>query len=184
MRTLIVAALLVLATGSAASAQDRPRLFGRRVVDSPSRNTLSLPPPQYPRLAAFAQPAGPFGRQGYVLPGVENGRPLARAVPLAVQSALFVLSFLDPVPLYAVGNGLPPAIRLAHVMLNGTPTPGQPGQTLLFIANPWAAEVRARVSRRRAGMTPGGGGAVIYGEPVYAGEPVYHYPPVVVGCCP
>jgi hypothetical protein len=179
MRNLILAGLVAVAVAPEASAQGRPRLLGRRVVDSPSQNTLYLPPPAYPRLAAFAQPAGPFNRPGYVLPGVSNGRPLAQVLPLAVQSALFVISFIDVTPLYAVGNALPPAIRLAHVLLNGTPTPGQPGQTLLFIANPWAAEVRARVTQRRAGQTPGGG-EVIYGEPVYVGEPVYAYPPGVV----
>lgn len=176
MRTLILAGLVALAAAPDAAAQGR--FGGRRVLDSPSHNTLYLPPPAYPRLAAFAQPAGPFGRPGYVLPGVEAGRPLARVLPLAVQSALFVMSFIDPVPVYAVGNALPPAIRLAHVLLNGSPTPGQPGQTLLFVANPWAAEVRARVSQRRAGLAPDGG--VVYGEPVVVGEPVYTYPPGVV----
>ena len=147
MRTLILAALAVLAGASAASAQERRRPFARRPVDSPSVNTLYLPPPAFPRLAAFAQPYGPFDRPGYVLPGVSNGRPLARVIPLTVQSVLFVISFVDPTPLYVVGNALPPAIRLAHVALNGSPTPGQPGQTLLFLANPYLAEVRARRSQ-------------------------------------
>jgi hypothetical protein len=148
MRTLILATLAALAAGSEASAQSRSRLFGpRRVVDSPAQNTLYLPPPAFPRLAAFAQPYGPFGRPGYVLPGVYNERPLARVLPLATQSVLFVISFVDPTPLYVVGNAVPPGIRLAHVLLNGSPTPGQPGQTLLFIANPWVAEARARRSQ-------------------------------------
>lgn len=177
MRTLILATLATLAAGSGAMAQDRPRLFAhRRIVDSPSENTRYLPAPRFPRVAAFAQPHGPFGRAGYVLPGVYNQRPLARVLPLATQTALYVLSFLDSTPLYLVGNVVPPAIRLVHVMLNGTPTPGQPGQTLLFIANPWVAEVRARRSQGQPILGGVSQGFVSPANP-YAGGVVYYPAP-------
>jgi hypothetical protein len=143
MGRTVLAGLFVLLLADPAAAQFR------RPLASPSEATRYLPPPRYPRLAAFAQPAGVV-RPGYVLPGVHNQRPLARVLPWVVQGALLVMSFVDFTPLTAVGNAGPPAIRAAHVLLNGTPTPGQPLQTALFIANPWAAEVRARMSWRGA----------------------------------
>jgi hypothetical protein len=145
MRHTVLAGFALLLTADTATAQ------GRRILTSPSRATTYLPPPPFPRLAALAQPAVPLvGRPGYVLPGVHNGRPLARALPFVIQGTASVFSFFDGTALMPIGNGVPPAIRALHVLLNGTPTPGQPLQTLLFIAQPTAAEVRARWSQRRA----------------------------------
>lgn len=146
MRRAVFAGLLLLLAADPAAAQFR------RPLTSPAQATRYLPPPRYPRLAAFAQPAVPaLNWPGYVLPGVYNNRPLARILPVTVQGALAVMSFIDTPALLAVGNAGPPAIRLAHVLLNGTPTPGEPLQTMLFIASPVAADVRARWSWRRAG---------------------------------
>ena len=145
MRTLILATLAALAAGQEVHAQHRA--WGRRPVASPYAESTVLPPPRYPRLAAFALPAMPRTTGGYHLPGYYNGRPLARVLPVAVEVTWAVLSFLDPVGLNATGTAAPIAIRALHVLLNGSPTPGYPGQTLLFIGNSYAAEARARLTQ-------------------------------------
>ncbi len=145
MRNLILATLAALAVGSEASAQHRT--WGRRPVPSPYAESTVLPPPRFPRLAAFALPAMPRTAGGYHLPGYYNARPLARVLPRAVEVTWLVLTFLDPVGLNATGTAAPIAIRALHVLLNGSPTPGYPGQTLLFIGNVYASEARARLTQ-------------------------------------
>jgi len=145
MRRAILVGLFLIVTAAPAAAQFRGPLA------SPSQATRYLPQPRFPRLAAFAQPAAPlFNRPGYVLPGVNSGRPLARVLPKVIQGAMGVMTYFNVPALTAVGSAVPPTIRLAHVLLNGSPTPGQPLQTLLFVASPTAAEVRARMSQRVA----------------------------------
>ena len=145
MRTLILATLAALAAAPAAHAQHRA--WGRRPVASPYAESAVLPPPRFPRLAAFALPAMPRTTGGYHLPGYYNGRPLARVLPLALEVTWAALTFLDPVGLNATGTAAPIAVRALHVLLNGSPTRGYPGQTLLFIGNVYAAEVRARLTQ-------------------------------------
>ncbi len=168
MRTLILATLTTLVVGQDAAAQHRA--WGRRPVASPYAESAIAPPPRFPRLAAFALPAMPRTTGGYHLPGYYNGRPLARVLPMAVEITWAVLSFLDPVGLNATGTAAPIAIRALHVLLNGSPTPGYPGQTLLFIGNSFAAEARARLTQ----------GVGLRG-PAY---PLGGVPPVIVPAAP
>src|SRR4051812_47112980 len=118
MRNLILATLAALAVGSEATAQHRQ--WGRRPVPSPYAESTVLPPPRFPRLAAFALPATPWTQGGYHLPGYYNGRPLARVLPLAVEAAFAAMSFIDPAGVYTTGIVAPIAIRAAHVLLNGS----------------------------------------------------------------
>ena len=138
MRTTLLAAMVVLAVAAPADAQ----IFGRRANSDP------LPEARFPRLAAFARPVGPI-RDGYRLPAADRS-VVAAGAPQALSATVFVMAFMPP-PLDVIGFVTPRAIRLTHVVLNGSPTPGRPIQTVLWVASPLAADIRTRF-RERGGL--------------------------------
>ena len=154
--------LILLATGTAFAGPFERRLapapssarFPRlaAVFRAPNSATTGytpqgpLPPQQHPRLAALAMPGG-FWTPGFYSPPVNPGGPV-RAIPRVVMGTLDVIGYF-PTPLYFIGSGATVAIRLTNVTLNGSPTPGRPLDTLLFIASPWSARIRDSLRDRR-----------------------------------
>lgn len=149
IRTSALAGLLVLL--ATADAQAGP--FGWRLrAAQPVGPDCCQPAPRFPRLAAIAQPPG-FMLPGYFWPN-SSDRPLLRGFPYALAVVFNVMTFLSP-SYDVIGLGVPPAIRAAHVLLNGSPTPGRPFVTAGWIASPAAVQGVMWVRMRRTGIVPG-----------------------------
>lgn len=86
---------------------------------------------RHPRLAAMAMP---YKRGLYYAPPVSQ-RPIIKQIPRATNLAMTALSFASP-----VGTGIPPAIRLLHVVKNGPPSPVR-WKNILWIASPSLAKI-------------------------------------------
>lgn len=109
----------------------------------------SQPDVPYPILAAFALATRPSWAPG-APPPLGSGQPLYAGLPRIVSWTLTVFTYLG-VPYSPIGIAVPRAIRTAHVLLNGTPYPGRPVQTVYWIAFPLAAQFTDRV-RERGGL--------------------------------
>jgi hypothetical protein len=136
----------VLLTAAAADAGDRPGWRARRAEAAPC---CAVPQARFPRLAAIAQPPS-FMLPGYTFPRLGN-RP---AISYGLSIAFAVMAFFDP-PFTAIGFGVMPTVRAAHVLLNGSPTPGRPLVTAGWVANPYVIEALMWLRMRRTGEVPG-----------------------------
>lgn len=120
----------------------------------------ACPPVEEPR---FARLMAPRPIPPYITnPGPFTDRPVLR---LVVRAGFAGMVLAQSEAISWVGFGVPRAIRAGRVLLLGSPTPGRPGATALWVASPtllWAYE---KVRERRNG-TGGGAG---YGMPVYGG---------------
>jgi len=103
----------------------------------------------FPILAAFALASGPSWAPG-APPPLGSGQPLYAGLPRAVSWTLTVFTYLG-VPYSPIGIAVPRAIRTAHVLLNGSPYPDRPVQTVYWIAFTLAAQFTDRV-RERGGL--------------------------------
>lgn len=155
-RGMLAGVLLLVAAGSANAGP-----LGRRSdCDECPRE------PRFPRLAGLT------GTPSYVTnPGPLADRPILRN---AVRAGLFAL-YLGNDTMDWVAFGVPRAIRAGRVILYGSPTPGRPAATALYIASPALLRAFEFVRARR-----NGGGEGQYGAPVYEGgyysAPVYGAP--------
>ncbi|OWK43006.1 hypothetical protein FRUB_02605 [Fimbriiglobus ruber] len=141
--------------------------------------TQSVP---YPILAAFALSLGPDTAPG-APPPLWQGRPFAAGIPRLVELTFTVFAYMS-MPYTAIGMAAPVAIRSAHALLNGSPYPGQPRRTLLWIASPFAVRVVDKIRERRGIAGPydttgttyyDAPGTVYYGAPAITPAPVYYY---------
>ena len=158
MRRAVLAGVLLLVVGGTANAGP----LGRRSdCDECPRE------PRFPRLAGLT------GTPSYVTnPGPFADRPILRN---AVRFGLFAL-YLGNDAMDWTAFGVPRAIRAGRVVLYGSPTPGRPGATALYIASPALLRAFEFVRARRNGT--GGNDGVYYGAPVYEGTGYYHDGPV------
>lgn len=118
-----------------------------------------LPPQRFPRLAAMAMPGGILS-PGYYAPPLSDSE-FVRPIPRLVLAFFNVVSYL-PLSIEPVGLAVSPTIRATHVLMNGSPSPGRPLDTALWVAIPWTARLRANFRDWRAsrGLPPIVGPAV------------------------
>jgi len=147
IRTAALAGLVVLLTATAADAGERHGWRARRAEAAPP--CCAIPQARFPRLAAIAQPTS-FMLPGYAFPRLGD-RPVIGA---GLSIGFAVMTFFDA-PFTSIGFAAMPTIRAAHVLLNGSPTPGRPFVTAGWVANPYVVEALMWVRMRRTGIVPG-----------------------------
>lgn len=153
IRTAVLTGLFVLLAADGVQAQPFARWADRRGSQNQCCDPCyDRPTARFPRLAAIAQPQG-FMLPGYQLP-IADRFPSARFLPYALSGGFAVMAFFPP-SYDVLGFGIPIGIRAAHVLLNGSPTPGRPLMTAGFVANPWALQGFQWLQMRRQGIIPG-----------------------------
>jgi hypothetical protein len=131
--SLLLVALAPLSLVSTAEAGP----FGKR-------GQYTLPPAEYPRLAAYAQPDS-FGIPGYAHPEADS--VTGRFGPDAVWVAT-TLSF-GPGPLALIGTGISLGLRVSHITVNEAPYPDRPLRNTIWIVSPFVLEVGDRIKDRQ-----------------------------------
>jgi hypothetical protein len=153
IRTTILTGLFVLLAADGVQAQPFARWADRRACQNNSYSQCyGQQQARFPRLAAIAQPQG-FMMPGYQLP-IADRFPAARFAGYGLSTVFMVMAFLPP-SYDVIGFGAPIAIRAAHVLLNGSPTPGRPIMTAGWVANPYAVQGVQWIQMRRRGIIPG-----------------------------
>ena len=114
-RTFLSSLVIVVLMGSVAEAGHRR-----------DRHCVPRDPPRFPRLQAIIVA---YQRTPSTLPNRPSGS-------VALDLTFTGFSYWGTASLQTVAMGAPQAIRLGRVLLLGTPTPGHPLDTLLWVTSP------------------------------------------------